>query len=225
MASLAELVGVALSAVWYRWDAWNSEGPTSRAPLSALHFSHRCPSVSSVIQNQRSPFQPCEVSHGARRLTVPLAGAYYHSMNCAPLRFPPQWPDICRRSFLLGFPLIGPQAGAYDDICTQLSQRTPDCWSTWGPDKARLEAARFVARTVAEAVEWPNPIFVPDDPYDLVFWDHKSCVVDDLSLIDALMEIDGHFHANPSEDEMGMLAAGTLGPYIDYLLTQAQKAR
>jgi hypothetical protein len=145
-------------------------------------------------------------------------------MNCAPLRFPPQWPDIRRRSLLLGFPLIGPQVGAYHDICAQLAQRTPECWSLWGPNKQRLHAAQFIAKTLGEAVEWPNPIFIPGDSTELIFWDHKSCAVDDLSLVGALMEIDNHFTVSLSEDEMAELDGVTLGTYVDFLLSRARAA-
>jgi hypothetical protein len=154
-------------------------------------------------------------------LTNLLPRAYGVNVNCSPLQFPRQWPDMRRRSFLLGFPLIGPQAGAYQDICAQLQQRTPDCWSLWGAADARVKAAQFVAKTLGEAVEWPNPIFVPEDPFELLFWDHKSCAIDDLSLVGAFVEIESHFNAQPSEKEMDALAAGTVGGYVDFLLRQA----
>ncbi len=127
------------------------------------------------------------------------------------------------RSFLLGFPLIGPQAGAYRDICAQLEQRTPECWSLWGDD-ARLKAAQFVAGTLAEAVEWPNPIFIPEDPYELLFWDHKSCAIDDLSLVDAMMQIEEHFKVSPSEKQMETFETGTVGGYVDFLLGRTYPA-
>ncbi len=139
-------------------------------------------------------------------------------MGFAPLHFPPQWPDIRRRSFLLGLPFIGPQAGAYQDICAQFSRRTPECWSLWGPDPARIQAAQFVAHTLAETVEWPNPILHPDDPLELLFWDHKSSAVDDLSLVDAEMTIESRFKVSPSEEQSDALAAGTVGDYVDFLL-------
>ena len=139
-------------------------------------------------------------------------------MNCVPLRLSPQWPDLRRRSLLVGFPLIGPQVGAYLDIRAQLAQRTPECWSLWGPDPARIEAAQYVAKTLAAAVEWPNPIFIPADPCELLFWDHKSCAIDDLSLVGAWVEIETHFNVNPSEKELDTLGAGTFGGFVDYLL-------
>ena len=139
-------------------------------------------------------------------------------MNCRPLQFPRQWPDVRRRSLLLGFPLIGPQAGAYRDICNQLSSRTAECWALWGPDQARVQAAQFVATALAEAVEWPNPIFIPDDPYELVCWDHKSCAIDDLSLVGAFMEIESHFNREPPDNEFELFYQGTVGAYVDFLL-------
>ena len=139
------------------------------------------------------------------------------AVNCLPLRHPRQWPDLQRRSLLVGFPIIGPQAGAYADICRQLSLRAPECWSLWGPNAARVEAARFVAKVVGEAVEWPNPILIPDDPYELVFWDHKSCTVDDFSLVGAFLEIEKHFGKSSSEEEATRIYEGTLGCYVDFL--------
>ena len=139
-------------------------------------------------------------------------------MKWPPLQFPPQWPDIRRRGLLLGIPLIGPQAGAHDDICQQLALRTAECWTLWGPNEARVKAAQFVAKTVAEEVRWPNPIFIPDDPSELVFWDHKSCVVDDFSLLGAFMKIEDHFGASSSEADLDRLWERTFGGYLDFLL-------
>lgn len=130
-----------------------------------------------------------------------------------------------RRSLLLGIPVIGPQAGAYRDICAQLALRTPECWSLWGTDEARVKAAQFVAKTLGEAVEWPNPVFIPDDPCELLFWDHKSCAIDDLSLVGALVEIETYFNVSPSEEELDTLAAGTFGAYVDFLLGRTRPAR
>jgi hypothetical protein len=48
-----------------------------------------------------------------------------------------------------------------------------------------VQAAQFVGRIVGREVEWPNPIFIPDDPFEPVFWDHEPCVIDDLSLVGA----------------------------------------
>ncbi len=151
-------------------------------------------------------------------MTPLLSRTYGAGVGFAPLHFPPQWPDIRRRSFLLGLPLLGPQAGAYRNICAQLSQRTPDCWSLWGPDAARVQAAQFVAKTLAETVEWPDPILHPDDPLELLFWDHKSCAIDDLSLVDAELTLESHFKMSLSEQQSDALAAGTVGDYVDVLL-------
>ena len=154
----------------------------------------------------------------AQLLTPLRLPAYVWTMTWLPLQVPPQWPDIRRRSLLLGIPLIGPQAGAYDHICQQLALRTADCWALWGPNEARVQAAQFVARTVGEEVEWPNPIFIPDDPFELVFWDHKSCAVDDLSLVGAFMTIESHFGASPSDEDLDRFQEGTFGAYVDFLL-------
>jgi hypothetical protein len=147
---------------------------------------------------------------------------YGRPVNWPALQFPRQWPDIRRRSLLLGIPFIGPQAFAYDDICQQLALRTAECWTLWGPNEARVKAAQFVAKTVAEEVQWPNPIFLPDDPFELVFWDHKSCVIDDLSLVGAFVTIEDHFNRSSSEEEFAHLAQGTFGGYVDFLLKRVE---
>ena len=139
-------------------------------------------------------------------------------MNCPPLQFPPQWPDLRRRSLLVGFPLIGPQVGAYHHLCGQLSQRTPDWWSLWEPDATRRQAAQFVAGILADELEWPSLILHPDDPFELVFWDHKSCAIDDLSFAGAICTIESHFNANVSVMQFEKLAGGTVGEYVNFLL-------
>jgi hypothetical protein len=155
---------------------------------------------------------------GGTALTPSLHPAYGAFVNCSPLQFPPQWPALRRRSLLVGVPLIGPQVGAHQNLCEQLSQRSPECWSLWGPDAARLQAAQFVAKTLADEVEWPNLILHPDDPFELLFWDHKSCGIDDLSVVGAMVTIGTHFNAAPSDEQFEKLAAGTVGDYVDFLL-------
>ncbi len=139
-------------------------------------------------------------------------------MNWPPLQFPPQWPDIRRRSFLLGIPFIGPQAGAYENLCKQLQVRTAECWALWGTNECRRrKAAQFVANIVGEELRWPNPIFIPDDPTELVFW-NESCATDDLCVIPVFVKIEMTYNRCPLEDEEGRLAQGTFGSYVDFLI-------
>ena len=139
-------------------------------------------------------------------------------MDFLPLKFPCQWPDLCRRSLLVGFPVIGSQVGAYHDLCAHLNQRTPECWALWGPDPERIRAAQFVAETLADAVEWPNLILHPEDPFELLFWDHKSCAIDDLSLVEAMMTIEDHFNVSSTVEELNVFQKAPVSRYLDFLL-------
>src|SRR4051794_6945507 len=99
-----------------------------------------------------------------------------------PLQYPRDWPKIIKRHFLLGLPVVGAQEPVYREICEQLSSRTLECWRQWGESKPRTEMAQFLAKELAQAADWPNANFVPEDPFILVAWDHDSCAIDDLAV-------------------------------------------
>jgi len=141
-------------------------------------------------------------------------------MNCSPLNYPPKWKEVVRRSLLLGIPLVGPQRSVYKNLCQQLASRNADCWSLWGDDLKRLAVAKFVTKKLAEAASWPNAIFIPADPFELVAWDHNSCVVDDLSLTSALLEVERQFAIHLTDEQWGLFFTKSFGEVVDFLVEQ-----
>jgi len=137
-------------------------------------------------------------------------------MAIPPLQFPKDWPRIVKPHFLLGLPIVGAQERVYRDLCAQLAPRTEECWDQWGTTGPRIDLARFIARAFGEAADWPNPIFVPDDPFVLVTWDHDACGLDDMAGDDALQDIARH--AGVKGINWRRFDACTLGQVVDQLL-------
>lgn len=146
-------------------------------------------------------------------------------MHCPPLNHPPKWKDVVSRALLLGIPLVGPQRSVYKNLCRQLASRNADYWKTWGDDSIRLAGAKFVAGKLAEAANWPNSIFIPADPFELIAWDHNSCVVDDLSLTSALLEVEKHFEIDLIDKQWESIFKKSFGEAVDFLIEQQHLSR
>jgi hypothetical protein len=141
-------------------------------------------------------------------------------MHCPRLNHPPKWKDVVSRALLLGIPLVGPQRSVYKNLCRQLAGRNADCWRAWGDDPKRLVIAKFVAGKFAEAAEWPNAIFIPADPFELIAWDHNSYAIDDLSLLDALLEIEKHLAIHLTDEQWRFVFKKSFGEAVDFLVEQ-----
>lgn len=139
-------------------------------------------------------------------------------MACTPLSFPPEWEAVVRGDFLLGIPLIGPQEKVHKAISSQLAQRGHECWREWGPLKARVSLAQFASAALGKAAGWPNPIFVPDDPFTLVAFNYRATSIDGLEVIDALRLIERYVGHALARNEWEQLSAGSFGAVIDRLL-------
>jgi hypothetical protein len=139
-------------------------------------------------------------------------------MGCAPLSYPPEWKAVVDRDFLLGVPLIGPQVAVYKAVCAELAQRGPECWSLWGTSESRVSLARFASVALGEAALWPNPIFVPEDPFTLVLFNHRATAIDGLEVESALRSIEGHVGHRLRRKVWEQLFLGSFGAAIDRLL-------
>lgn len=143
-------------------------------------------------------------------------------MPCQPLTHPPEWKAVVERAFLLGVPVIGPQEAVRRSLCAQLAPRTPECWGEWGSDERRVALARFMARELGEYCgEWPNPVFVPDDPLELVAWNPASSYIDDLGIATAIMDIERHLGIRLEDRAWEHLWRGSFGAAVNSLLARA----
>jgi hypothetical protein len=139
-------------------------------------------------------------------------------LMATPLRYPADWPKVVGRHFLLGLPLVGAQASVYRELREQLSLRTIACWQQWGASATRIDMAQFLAMQLGRAADWPNPIFIPDDPFILAAWDHDSCVIDDLAVLCAFDAVSEHAGIPRRSIDWSRFANSSVGEVVDHLL-------
>jgi hypothetical protein len=139
-------------------------------------------------------------------------------LMATPLRYPADWPKVIERHFLLGLPLVGAQASVYRALCEQLSLRTVECWREWGESATRIDMAQLLAMQLGRAADWPNPIFVPDDPFILAAWDHDSCVIDDLAVLCVLDAVSEHAGIPKRSMDWSRFENSSLGEVVDHLI-------
>lgn len=142
-------------------------------------------------------------------------------VTCEALRHPPEWERVIGRHFLLGFPWFGADGHVRRSLLEQLAHRGPACWDLWGPEPRRRDAARFVSEAFGRAAGWPNPIFVPDDPLELVTFKPHSLLGDDLGLENAMLEIERHLGLVSGSGWQDFASGSTFGQLIDRLLERS----
>ena len=141
-----------------------------------------------------------------------------------PLRFPTDWPKVIKPHFLIGLPVVGAQEPVYRELCEQLSSRTAECWRRWGKSQPRIELAQFLAKQLGEAADWPNAIFLPEDPFILVAWDHDSCAIDDLAVLSALETVSEHAGLPRKSINWSRFESNSVGEVVDHLLRASDAA-
>src|SRR5207248_281522 len=47
----------------------------------------------------------------------------------------------------------------------------PECLGAWGDDPHRRELAQTLCQALARAKKWPNDRFIPDDPFEIAFFE------------------------------------------------------
>jgi hypothetical protein len=126
----------------------------------------------------------------------------------------PRWYKRVEHGFLSDVPIIGAHARLHREVCAQLRHRRPRCLVEWR-DPIRLAALVSVAPIVKEYGRWPNTLFLPNDPCDLLFWKWDN----QLMRAEAMMVILDEWRV-PSEalDDVGTLLLGTL---IDRLIDES----
>lgn len=141
-------------------------------------------------------------------------------MSWHPLKHPPEWKLVVGRAFLLGVPVIGPQVAVYESLCAQLAGRPPECWHAWGTDRRRVDLARFMARALGDVCGWPNPVFLPEDPIELVAWSQDDV---DFDVEEACMRIEEHLGIGADAAAREHMMGRSFGEAVDHLLGQASQ--
>lgn len=68
----------------------------------------------------------------------------------------------------------------YYCIRDQLASRTDAVWQLW--PTGRRDLAKGISRLIAEEIRWPNSFFIPDDPCEILLWEHSSSIYLDSAL-------------------------------------------
>jgi hypothetical protein len=66
----------------------------------------------------------------------------------------------------------GDDGGLARSIELQLASRMPEDFEIWGKGP-RADMARLIGEVAARCFQWPNAIFVPDDPFALIIWNRR----------------------------------------------------
>ena len=103
-------------------------------------------------------------------------------------------------------------------IENQLKSRSEPESGLWGANAAKITLARYVCKVAAEAMDWPNDYFIPDDPAGVVFWAHD----DGLDVEIAVMEIEEHLGIKLENAEVEVWFNQTLGEVVEFLWGRQQ---
>lgn len=122
------------------------------------------------------------------------------------------WPNSFKRAtafqqFFRDVPIIGLDARAHAFICRQLIGRSPDCSRVWDSDARSAKCLKELLRIISDVYCWPNDLFLPEDPCEIVFW----CPRNDLKTAEAMMRISEKFELHDQFlDDFQRLSFGEL---------------
>ena len=110
---------------------------------------------------------------------------------CEPLRWPEDWisPGPVRRVFR-SVPVIGLDAKTRRKLLRQIRRRSPRVLDAWGDDPALLKLVAYVASVASKWLGWDSILFVPSDPWAILFWDTTT----DMRTEGALLELERRLH-------------------------------
>ena len=121
----------------------------------------------------------------------------------------------------MGVPIFGPQARLHRDLCVQLRARSVGCLKEWGEEPRRKALANDVSQIMSSLLDWPNPLFLPRDPFEVLCWDHSAYTIDDLRVDSALMAIEKLLGMPPEDEFWRQARALTFGDVIDRLMARS----
>jgi len=103
----------------------------------------------------------------------------------------------------------------YQILCSQLSSRPSNIETNWNDNARRLEIFKIINGALENYSKWPNSSFIPEDPFEIVVWDHSACLLDDLLIDEALLAIENRFQVKPPHDFWRRCLSLTYGQVID----------
>ncbi len=96
--------------------------------------------------------------------------------------------------------------------------RTADCLEVWGRDPERLRVRDTVSGIIQEYLFWPNRVYLPEDPCEILFFDPTV----DLRNAEAWLVLEDTFHLPPDYTMGKNQYTWTLGKLIDRILSNVR---
>src|SRR4051794_13065460 len=100
------------------------------------------------------------------------------------------WPDQIRRPsgldrFLADLPYFGLYARKRHEVVSQLEARDPALLDeSWKDHPSPSDQRNEIARLVQFHLGWPNTLYSPHDPCEILFWDPDLATVELLCALD-----------------------------------------
>lgn len=140
-----------------------------------------------------------------------------NNLTVQPLKFPFDWNRLSSlQKVLLWFPLFGPQVSARRSIIRQLKRRTVNdlkMWDDFSSDEKRI--ARIVSGIIQNQFSYPNDLFMPNDPFEIMIWDSLG----DLGTTEVVSDIEEKLALKRKDSgEWESLAREDFGTVVSMLL-------
>ena len=124
------------------------------------------------------------------------------------------------QSFLLGMPFIGPEHRTHMLLAAQLQQRDETCLLAWGDACDRIRLARQVSGIIHKWLYWPNDFFIPEDPFEILVWDHTAYYSDGFVLSGIVKEFEEFIGETYTDTFWEAALSLRYGEVIDHLLNR-----
>jgi hypothetical protein len=70
---------------------------------------------------------------------------------------------------------VGSNRQVWRTLLEQARLRTPECLSLWQVYTIEeRELADRISTVIYHSLQWPNPVFVPRDPFQILVWDYTG---------------------------------------------------
>lgn len=148
---------------------------------------------------------------------------------------PLRWPDTgiplpsAREAWWKRVPIIGGCIAGYLSIRRewsvartfhdQVRQRPRADPRIWGDDPARQRVAICLAQAIQKAGRWPNAHFLPDDPIDILWWEHDG----GLEPIEVHFELEESLGFKTTPEAFYAMDTMTFGQAVDHMMGLVQR--
>lgn len=102
-----------------------------------------------------------------------------------------RWPSICWSTdstlgkLFFHLPIVGTASHFHRSINQQLRKRTPNVLNLWGDYPSLIHLSTLCSPLIAQHFNWDNGLFIPTDPFDILFFDYTG----DMVAIEAEVDI------------------------------------